>query len=206
MFYSVFRKYRKHYPEKFLEKFIHNFFWKSIINFGFWGFGSFLFWVFRFPKYRNRFLLRRYKKFFGGFHFLKYKNISWGRYFLFFELWRKSSISWDIRKHNKFFNIRARNFNFRNIRNFLGKDFFYFSNLGWKEHNVAAYYSTTNLMIVLTLEVNLRRQMIPLFSTNISAFTSEIIVLVLKRLQILNSTLYSLWLFKNICLSCEMVH
>ena len=61
-------------------------------------------------------------------------------------------------------------------------------------------------MIVLTLEVNLRRQMIPLFSTNISGFTSEIIVLVLERLQTLNSTLYSLWLFKNICLSCEMVH
>ena len=37
---SVYRKDGIYYPKVFLEKLIHNFFWKSIINFGFRGFGS----------------------------------------------------------------------------------------------------------------------------------------------------------------------
>ena len=37
---SVYRKDEKYYLKVFLEKFIHNFFWRSIRNFGFWGFGS----------------------------------------------------------------------------------------------------------------------------------------------------------------------
>ena len=36
---SVFIKDGYYYPKVLLEKFIHNFFWRSI-NFGFWGFGS----------------------------------------------------------------------------------------------------------------------------------------------------------------------
>ena len=38
LFDSVYRKDRNYYPKVFLEKFIYNFFWRSIINF--WGFGS----------------------------------------------------------------------------------------------------------------------------------------------------------------------
>ena len=37
---SVYRKDEKYYPKMFLEKFIHNFFWRNIRNFGFWGFES----------------------------------------------------------------------------------------------------------------------------------------------------------------------
>ena len=40
LFNSVYRKDGNHYPKVFLEKIIHNFFWKNITNFGFWGFGS----------------------------------------------------------------------------------------------------------------------------------------------------------------------
>ena len=36
----VYRKDGNYYPKVFLEKIIHNFFWRSIINFVFWGFGS----------------------------------------------------------------------------------------------------------------------------------------------------------------------
>ena len=35
-----YRKDENYYLKVFLEKFIHNFFWRSIRNFGFWGFGS----------------------------------------------------------------------------------------------------------------------------------------------------------------------
>ena len=40
LFDSVYIKYGNYYPKVFLQKFIQNFFWKSIINFSFWGFGS----------------------------------------------------------------------------------------------------------------------------------------------------------------------
>ena len=40
LFDSVYRKDGNYYPSAFLEKFIVNFFWKNIRNFGFWGFGS----------------------------------------------------------------------------------------------------------------------------------------------------------------------
>ena len=40
LFDSVYRKDGNYFPKVFLEKFIHNFFWRSIINFGFGGFGS----------------------------------------------------------------------------------------------------------------------------------------------------------------------
>ena len=36
----VYRKDENYYPKVFLQKFIHNFFTKSITNFGFWDFGS----------------------------------------------------------------------------------------------------------------------------------------------------------------------
>ena len=37
---SVYRKDENYYPKVFLEKFIHNFVWRNITNFNFWGFGS----------------------------------------------------------------------------------------------------------------------------------------------------------------------
>ena len=37
---SVYRKDGKHYLKVFLEKFIHNIFWRNIKNFRFWGFVS----------------------------------------------------------------------------------------------------------------------------------------------------------------------
>ena len=37
LFDSVYRKDGNYYPKMFLEKCIHNFFWRSIINFGFFG-------------------------------------------------------------------------------------------------------------------------------------------------------------------------
>ena len=40
LFDSFYRKDGNYYSKVFLEKIIHNFFWKIIINFGFWGFGS----------------------------------------------------------------------------------------------------------------------------------------------------------------------
>ena len=40
LFDSVRRKDGNFYPNVFLETFIHNFFWRSIINFGSGGFGS----------------------------------------------------------------------------------------------------------------------------------------------------------------------
>ena len=40
LFDSVSRKDGNYYPKVFLEKLNHNVFWRSIINFGFWGFGS----------------------------------------------------------------------------------------------------------------------------------------------------------------------
>ena len=40
LFDSVYRKDVNYYLKVFLEKFIHNFFWKNIRNFRFWGFGS----------------------------------------------------------------------------------------------------------------------------------------------------------------------
>ena len=36
--------------------------------------------------YKNSFLLRKYKEFFQGFYFLKYKKFSWAEFFYFFEL------------------------------------------------------------------------------------------------------------------------
>ena len=40
LIYSVYKKDANYYPKVFLEKLIHNFFWKSIRNLDFWGFGS----------------------------------------------------------------------------------------------------------------------------------------------------------------------
>ena len=37
---SVYRKDENYYFKFFFEEFIHNFFWRSIRNFGFWDFGS----------------------------------------------------------------------------------------------------------------------------------------------------------------------
>ena len=119
MFDSVYGKDGNYYLKKFLEKSIHNFFWKSTINFGFWVFGSSspnirkfhslkyknFFKGFRFRKYKKSFLLRKYKKLFCGFCFLeykksfllrKYKKLSQGRFFYFFEVRLKSSISLNI--------------------------------------------------------------------------------------------------------------
>ena len=36
----IIRNIRNYYPKMVLEKFSHKFFWRSIINFGFQGFGS----------------------------------------------------------------------------------------------------------------------------------------------------------------------
>ena len=40
LFDSVYRKDGNYYPKVFLEKFIHNVFWRNIRNFSFWGIGS----------------------------------------------------------------------------------------------------------------------------------------------------------------------
>ena len=40
LFDSVYRKDGNYYLNVFLEKCIHNIFWRRIINFDFWGFGS----------------------------------------------------------------------------------------------------------------------------------------------------------------------
>ena len=45
--------------------------------------------IFRFPTYKESFLLKKYKKYFQSFHFLKYKS------------------SFLLRKYKKFFNIRV---------------------------------------------------------------------------------------------------
>ena len=37
---SVYTKDENYYPKVFLEKFIHNSFWRNIRNLGFWGFQS----------------------------------------------------------------------------------------------------------------------------------------------------------------------
>ena len=39
LFESVYTKDGNYYSKVFLEKFIHNLFWTSLINFGFWAFG-----------------------------------------------------------------------------------------------------------------------------------------------------------------------
>ena len=76
------------------------------------------------------------------FHLSKYKEFSRGRFFLFFELGLKNSISQNIRKDKKFFNIRARKFHFSKYKDFLGGrggggDFFLFFELGPKSaHNI----------------------------------------------------------------------
>ena len=83
LFNSVYRNDENYYPKVFLEKFIHNSFWRSVIDFGFWGYGSFswnirkvrslkykeFFGGFRFRKFKSSFLLRKYQKFFSGFSF-----------------------------------------------------------------------------------------------------------------------------------------
>ena len=35
LFDSVYRKDRNYYPKAILEKYIYNFFWRSVVNFGF---------------------------------------------------------------------------------------------------------------------------------------------------------------------------
>ena len=112
----------------FLEKFIHNLFWRNIKNFGFCDFGS-SFWnlknIFRVSIFWN------IKK----FRFLKYKEFSG---FPFPKIW-KSSISWNIRKAFFWENIKnllileLKSSISWNIRNFLGVDLFkLFSSLGLK--------------------------------------------------------------------------
>ena len=68
LFDSVYKKRENYYPKKFLEKFIHNIFWRNIRNFYFWGFRSSsgnirkfcfikyneVFPSFRFPKYEKK--------------------------------------------------------------------------------------------------------------------------------------------------------
>ena len=127
----------------FVEKFIHNDFWRNIRHFDFCCFGSFsrnirsflslelkssfsqnsrrffrvgafifsssesyflkyrelccCFLGFCFLKYKNSFLLLKYKKFFSlrvrKFHFLKYKDFFWAVFFFFFfELRPKSAL------------------------------------------------------------------------------------------------------------------
>ena len=137
----------------FLEKFIHNFFWRSIVNFDFWGFGSSCWNVknFHFLKYKEffgGFRFWKYKKFFQGFSFLKYKiffnirvqEIFLEQIFLFFKLglkrtkfyfWKYKK-SFHLRKYKIFLNIRA-----KKLRNFFQGEFFYFSSLGWKVRQVA---------------------------------------------------------------------
>ena len=39
-FDSVYEKDGNYYLKVFLEKFIHNYFWRNIRNVSFWGFGS----------------------------------------------------------------------------------------------------------------------------------------------------------------------
>ena len=99
------------------------------------------FGCFCFLKYKNSFLLRKYK-FLGGFRFLKYKIFSWGRLksslsqnISFFKV----SVSWNVR--NFFFGVSI-SLNFLileiksstpwNMRNFFQGGFFYFLSLGWK--------------------------------------------------------------------------
>ena len=110
---------------------------------------------FHFRIYQKSFL-RKYKIFFDirakKFHFMKYKEFFSRRIFLFFGAWdgnfhfqhaRKdkkflivelwNSISRNIRKHENFFNIRARDFNPLKYEDFFtGWIFFCFSDLGWE--------------------------------------------------------------------------
>ena len=41
LFDSVYGKVGNYHPKVFLERFIHKFFWRITINFGFWDFASF---------------------------------------------------------------------------------------------------------------------------------------------------------------------
>ena len=82
--------------------------------------------------------MRKYKKFFRGFRFLKYKKFSRGGFFLFlghglknagfhfrkyknFFLLRKYKKSFFLRKYKNFFNIRARTFYFRKYKEFFSR-------------------------------------------------------------------------------------
>ena len=85
LFDSVYRNDGNYYPKVFLEKFIHTSLWRSVIDFGFWGYGSSswnirkvrslkykeFFRGFRFRKFKSSFLLRKYQKFFSVFSFLE---------------------------------------------------------------------------------------------------------------------------------------
>ena len=96
------------------------------------GFFNFLSPESHFLKHKNSFLLRKYKTFFRGYRFLKYKKFSRGGYLLFFELgvrsagfhFRKCKKSFLLRKYKIFLNIRARKFHFRKYMEFFSGDFF----------------------------------------------------------------------------------
>ena len=100
LFDSVYRKNGNYYPEMLLEKFGQSFFWRRIINFGFWGFGN-TFWNIR------------------KFRFLKYNFLTFFRVFVFWNIrkaffWKNIGrcfgvfISWNINK--AFFSGNIRNF------------------------------------------------------------------------------------------------
>ena len=74
--------------------------------------------------------MRKYKKFFRGFPFLKYKKFSRGEFFLFLDLGLKSA-GLHSRKRKNFFNIRARKFHFPKYKEFFFQGgFFGFFGLG----------------------------------------------------------------------------
>ena len=89
LFDSVYRKDGIYYPKVFLEKFIHNFFLEKYKKFWFSGLWKCLrkykefFRGFRFLKYKKSFLLIKYKKCFRCFRFQKTKEFSQGEFFLF---------------------------------------------------------------------------------------------------------------------------
>ena len=99
----------------FSEKFIHKFFWRSIINFGFSGFGR--------SSWAIKSFLSQERE---SFIFRKIRNI-WEWVFFIFRAWKfspgiyESSVSWSIKNFSGIlFSQNIRNaFIRKNIRNFL---------------------------------------------------------------------------------------
>ena len=129
VWFSLLKK-GKHYPKVLLEKNFENIFWRNMKNFGFWVFESsssnitIFFLAFHSLKYKNSFLLRKFRKFFN----IRVKKFAWGSFYFLSMGWKvQGSIS-------------------GNTRNFLILES---KSLGLKVCLVPAYYTTTTLQIFL---------------------------------------------------------
>ena len=119
---SVYTKDENYYPKVFLEKFIHNFSWRNMRNFGRWSFGS--------SSWNIRTFLRL-----GLECFISQNMRHFFRVFFFF-FWRSESY---LLKYKKFFRVSVP----WNVKIFLEGTLFYFSSWGLKRMpgSCILYYS-----------------------------------------------------------------